>query len=133
MTKIIITHETAEDDINIALNALRMAEALHRRLVEEAHQDICVAVDAWNAAVDAAGEVARRERERDETGCLELPAPDEIEEPDGPVFLNVDFKKLKQQVEAFGDLEEARRDAREAAAEAAAWRQHEIDHGPGRL
>ena len=133
MTKIIITHETAEDDLNLAFDALRVAEAKHRRLVEEAHQGICVAVDAWNAAVDAAGEVARREREQDETGCLDFSAPDEIEEPDEPVFLAVDFRKLGRQVEAFGDLEGALLDARDAAAEAAAWRQHEIDHGPGKL
>jgi len=134
MTKIIITHETVEADLTAAFDALRMAEATHRRLIEEAHRRMYVAVGNWNAAVDAAGEVARRERERDETGCLEFSAPDEIEEPDDePSFLVVDFRKLGRQIEEFGDLEGALLDAQEAAAEAAAWRQHEIDHGPGKL
>ena len=136
MTKIIsITHDTAATDLAVALSELRVAEALHRRLIEEAHRRMYVAVDNWNAAVDAAGKVARREREQDETGgYLEFLAPNEIEEPDEqPSFLVVDFRNLGRQLEAFGDLEGALLDAREAAAEAAAWRQHEIDHGPGKL
>jgi len=133
MTKIIITHETAEADLNLAFDELREAEALHRRLIEEAHRRVYVAVGNWNAAVDAAGEVAHREREQDETnGFLEFSAPAEIEEPD-ELFWDVDFQKLGRQLEEFGDLEGALLDARDAAAEAAAWRQHEIDHGPGRL
>jgi len=133
MTKIIITHETVEADLTAAFDALRMAEATHRRLIEEAHQSICIAVNNWNAAVDDAGAFARREREQDETECLEFAAPDEIEEPAEPSFLVVDFRKLGRQIEEFGDLEGALLDAQEAAAEAAAWRQHEIDHGPGKL
>lgn len=105
------SHSEAVTALEAALKALREAATFYKHTVNDAAEKLDVAVDAYNAAVDKAGSVAREMRDGDE--FLELFGPDELFF-DAPPEWPVDVETAARQVATFSDLDAALEDAEDA-------------------
>ena len=105
------THAEAVADLETALKKLRTAASVYKAVVNDAAALLDAAVDAYNAAGDTAGAIARHMRAED--AFLELWGPDELEF-DAPMEWPVNVELAAKQVAAFADLGAALEDAEEA-------------------
>ena len=105
------THAEAVADLETALKALRTAASVYKAVVNDAVALLDAAVDAFNAAGDTAGAIARDMRHNDD--FLDLYGPDELRF-DAPVEGPVDVELVTRQVATFADLDAAMEDARDA-------------------
>lgn len=104
-------HSDAVTALEAALKALRTAASVYKAVVNDAAALLDAAVDAFNAAGDTAGAIARDMRDGNE--FLDLYGPDELE-LDAPVEWPIDVGLAAKQVAAFADLDAALEDAEEA-------------------
>ena len=118
------THAEAVTDLEAALKALRTAAYVYRAVVNDAAALLDAAVDAFNAAGDTAGAIARDMRDGNE--FLDLYGPDELE-LDAPVEWPVDVERAARQVASFANLEAALDDAEDARKEYREEMRHRAD------
>ena len=105
------THAEAVADLETALKALRTAASVYKAVVNDAAAALDAAVDAFNAAGDTAGAIARDMRDGNE--FLDLYGPDELEFV-VPAEWPVDVQRATRQVATFADLDAALEDAEDA-------------------
>ena len=105
------THSDAVTALEVALAALRTAANDYKALVNAASTALGVAVDAFNAAGDTAGAIARDMRAED--AYLELWGPSELEF-EAPQEWPVNVELAMREVALFADLNAAVEDARDA-------------------
>ena len=118
------THAEAVADLETALKALRTAASVYKAVVNDAVALLDAAVDAFNAAGDTAGAIARDMRHND--SMLDLFGPDELTF-DAPVEWPVDVDLAVRQVAVFADLDAALEDAEDARKEYREEMRHRAD------
>ena len=117
-------HSDAVTELEAALKALRSAAYVYRAVVNDAAALLDAAVDAFNAAGDTAGAIARDMRHND--SMLDLFGPDELTF-DAPVEWPVDVERAARQVASFANLEAALDDAEDARKEYREEMRHRAD------
>lgn len=118
------THAEAAAALEAALKKLRTAASGYKAVVNDAAALLGVAVDAFNAAGDTAGAIARDMRDGNE--FLDLYGPDELEF-DAPMEWPVNVELAAKQVATFADLDAALEDAEEARRDYADEKRHRAD------
>ena len=118
------THAEAVTDLETALKELRTAASNYRHTVNDAAALLDAAVDAFNAAGDTAGALARDMRDGDE--FMDLYGPDELE-LDAPAEWPIDVERAARQVASFANLEAALDDAEDARKEYREEMRHRAD------
>ena len=118
------THSDAVTALEAALKALRDAATVYKHTVNDAAALLDAAVDAFNAAGDTAGAIARDMRAED--AYLELWGPSELEF-EAPQEWPVNVEMAMREVALFADLNAAVEDAEDARKEYREEMRHRAD------